>query len=115
LLATHEQSSLDFEKHSRGIDSKLLQQMGYTSDGLGKHEHGNVTPIELEMRPMREIPRYFEITFPDDNHLDDSTSINLQGPQHAPSKASIVIDLQESPSDSFTSTNHSNSSPSPSQ
>ena len=40
-----------FEKHARGIGSKLMIQMDYEGKGLGKHAEGIVEPIIVEERP----------------------------------------------------------------
>ena len=40
-----------FEKHTRGIGSKLMSKMGYERKGLGKHAQVIVEPIIVEERP----------------------------------------------------------------
>ena len=47
-----------FERHTRGIGSKLLMNMGYEGKGLGKHAQGIIEPIVLEERP-----RYFSLGY----------------------------------------------------
>ena len=37
-----------FEKHTRGIGSKLMFKMGYEGKALGKHVEGMINPILVE-------------------------------------------------------------------
>ena len=39
-----------FERHTKGIGSKLLQKMGYKGKRIRKLEHGSVEPIHIESR-----------------------------------------------------------------
>ena len=42
-----------FEKHTRGIGSKMMLKMGYEGKSLGKHTQDMVEPIMVEERPKK--------------------------------------------------------------
>jgi len=42
----------NFEWHTIGAGSKLIQQMGYTGDGLGKQGQGILPRNEPKMSPV---------------------------------------------------------------
>jgi hypothetical protein len=44
----------EFENHTRGIGSKLLRNMGYDGQGLGKRRQGIISPIVVTLRVKHE-------------------------------------------------------------
>ena len=48
-----------FEKHSKGIGSKLLRRWGHKpGKGLGKNQHGATEPVQPHLRPWRSALGY---------------------------------------------------------
>ena len=45
----------NFEKHTKDIDSKLMKQLAYNGEGLGKRSQGIINPILVEHRVKHEI------------------------------------------------------------
>ena len=54
-----------FEKHTRGIGSRLMFKIGYEGKGLGKHAQGVIDPILVE-----EIPKKFGLGYVQTNGED---------------------------------------------
>ena len=50
-ISSQNESFGDFQRHTRGIGSKLLMNIDYEGKGLGKHAQGMVEPIVVEQRP----------------------------------------------------------------
>jgi hypothetical protein len=45
----------EFEKHTRGIDFKLLRNMGYDGQGIGRSRHGILSPIVATLWAKHEV------------------------------------------------------------
>ena len=58
LFGNFEYHFSEFQKHTRGIISKLLRQMVYNGHGLGKRNQGILIPIVVELRFKHEFIRY---------------------------------------------------------
>jgi len=64
LLTIQSNESLgNWEKHTRGIGSKLMMQMGYViGTGLGRHSDGRIKPVEATVLPAgKSLGIYVEI------------------------------------------------------
>ncbi|KAF2351551.1 Zinc finger CCCH-type [Trinorchestia longiramus] len=52
LLGSHSSALGDWEKHTKGIGSKLMLLMGYVAGtGLGRHQEGRVEPVPAYLYP----------------------------------------------------------------
>jgi hypothetical protein len=96
LLVIHEQYSLhfgDFEKHMKGISSKIFCQMGYIYGGHGSNGQGIITPIENKMIPLRACLGYFETTSLYASHSISFITTNLQETNPTPYSYFTTIDM----------------------
>jgi hypothetical protein len=91
-LATHKLYSPDFEKHTKGVGSKLLNKMGNNSGGLREYGQGIITPIDPKRRPVRENLGYVEITLP---NVCSLVSAALQEPELAQQNLEVPSELIE--------------------
>ncbi|KAH9308891.1 hypothetical protein KI387_036802, partial [Taxus chinensis] len=41
-----------FEKHTKGIGSKLMVKMGFNRTGLSKNRQGDANPVQVEDQPQ---------------------------------------------------------------
>ena len=57
-ISSQDKCVYSFEKHTRGIGSKLMMKMGYEGKLLGKHAQGMAEPIMVE-----EMPKYLGLSY----------------------------------------------------
>jgi len=76
-----------FEKHAKGIGSKLMSKMGYEGKGLGRHAQGIVEPIIIEERP-----KYLGLGY--GQAYGESSKAAMKAIKTTP-RRSCIVDLQE--------------------
>ncbi|KAH9314353.1 hypothetical protein KI387_022980 [Taxus chinensis] len=79
-----------FEKHTRGIGSKLLDKMGFDGRGLGKNGQGIVNPIQV-----KDHPHFVGLGFPSAGMDIGDCSKNADGRQASESKENTPLVLQK--------------------
>lgn len=72
-----------FEKHTRGIGSKLMSKRGYEGKGLGKHAQGIVDPIMVDERP-----KYLGLGY--GQSYGDSSKAAMKAIEIAPRRGCII-------------------------
>ena len=56
-ISTTTNERFEWEKHSRGVASKIMEKMGYKGKGLGKNENGIIEPITIATKDILGKPK----------------------------------------------------------
>ncbi|KAH9332042.1 hypothetical protein KI387_004150, partial [Taxus chinensis] len=80
-----------FEKHTKGIGSKLMVKMGFNGTGLGKNAQGDANPIQVE-----DQHRFAGLGYSSGKMEIGESSKTAEGRQASKSQGSMPLELQDS-------------------